>query len=112
MTVETNTAALVGQSYLSLPGPGIVADLTRASLVDDDAPVPCGRRGEVVVFAVDGICWPVLRAVCATANLCVPYRSAFPSTSLVSWLAAIGRPPGSHPVVGPVFAVRPDVSLV
>ncbi len=110
MTVETNTAALVGQSYLSLPGPGIVADLTRASLVDDDAPVPCGRRGEVVVFAVDGICWPVLRAVCATANLCVPYRSAFPSTSLVSWLAAIGRPPGSHPVVGPVFAVRPGLT--
>ncbi|HZV27272.1 MAG TPA: hypothetical protein VFG00_13385 [Acidothermaceae bacterium] len=111
MRADTALAALLADyPHLRLPGPEIVPQLVLSSLLDGSATVGSGRRAEVVVFAVDGISWPVLDNVCATADLRVPYRSTFPSTSLVSWLAAVGLPPGSHPVAGPVFATRPELT--
>jgi hypothetical protein len=106
-----NTAgeALPDLPHLSLAGPEVVAQLVVSSLLDGSNTLK-SRRGEVVVFAVDGISWPVLQGACVTADLHIPYRSTFPSTSLVSWLAAIGLPPGSHPVPGPVFAIHPGLT--
>jgi hypothetical protein len=100
------TALPASFPHLALPGPGVVADLVLSCLRGSGGLRP-GRREEVVVFAVDGIAAPVLERACASADQFIPYRSTFPSTSLVSWLAAIGLRPGSHPVTGPVLRVRP-----
>lgn len=96
--------------HLALPGPGIVADLVLSCLRGSGGSpggLPAARRGEVVVFAVDGIAAPVLERACASAGQFRRYRSTFPSTSLVSWLAAVGVPPGCHQVTGPVLRARP-----
>jgi hypothetical protein len=103
----TSVAALPAAfPHLALPGPGVVADLVLSCLRGSGGLRP-GRREEVVVFAVDGIAAPVLERACAAADQFTRYRAAFPSTSLVSWLAAIGLRPGCHPVTGPVLRVRP-----
>lgn len=110
MRVDNTVAeALRDLPHLRLAGPEVVAQLVVSSLLDGSNTLK-SQRGEVVVFAVDGISWPVLQDACTTADLHVPYRSTFPSTSLVSWLAAVGLPPGSHPVPGPVFAIRPGLT--
>lgn len=109
MTVETPFASDV-HPHIGLLGPEIVSRLVFSSLLDSSPTISLGRRGEIVVFAVDGISWPVLEAACPSATARIPYRSTFPSTSLVSWLAAVGMPPGDHPVAGPVFALRPGLT--
>jgi hypothetical protein len=110
VSAGTVIAPLADFPHLAAPGPEVVPALVTGSLLGEPGPVRQGRRGEVVVFAVDGISWPVLQDSCATAEVTIPYRSTFPSTSMVSWLAAVGLPPGDHPVAGPVLAIRPDLT--
>ncbi|MGD0601997.1 MAG: hypothetical protein ABSA53_00170 [Streptosporangiaceae bacterium] len=95
--------------HMSLPQPNVVSEMV-LSCAQDTGRLRLGRRGEVVVFAVDGVGAPVLQEACASADQFIVYRSTFPSTSLVSWLAAVGLPPGQHPVTGPVLRTRPGLT--
>jgi hypothetical protein len=96
--------------HLAQPGPEIVADHIRRTFLDPQTPLRLGGRQELIVLAVDGISWETLRRVSAHADVAIRYRSTFPSTSLVSWLTAVGVAREHHPVPGPVFALGPGAT--
>lgn len=93
--------------HLRLPGPEIVAEMVVGAFTGRPGPLRLGRSGSVVAFAADGLSWDLIRSRCAGADALVAYRSTFPSTSLVSWLAAVGLLPGDHQVPGPVLSDQP-----
>lgn len=96
--------------HLDLPGPEMMADLITGAFRGQLNSLRLGRRQELVVLAADGISWELLEQICTNADALLPMRSTFPSTSLVSWLAAIGLAPGTHPVPGPVLSIRPNLT--
>lgn len=95
--------------HMSLPQPNVVSEMVVSCAEGADS-LGLGRRGEVVIFAVDGVGAHVLQEACASSDQFVAYRSTFPSTSLVSWLAAVGLAPGYHPITGPVMRARPGLT--
>lgn len=96
--------------HLDQPGPEIVATNIAQTFLAPEPTLPLGSRQELLVLAADGIGWETLLRISGDADVAIPYRSTFPSTSLVSWLTAVGVPREHNPVPGPVFALDPGVT--